>query len=544
MTSTFKKIIEKPILVLIAVNVLIGLFIFRDFGLAWDEPLFYSYGDALGYAYSPKEWLSGDFNLRNSYGASADDHKNRGPAYLFLARNFVFGLEALGSDSASAWHLVNFLFFQLGVYFLYRISKRWMSEPAAFFTALFFSTQPLLWGHAFINPKDPPFMTFFLASVCMGFEMVDAIAQNAKGRTKNILIASFLLGIATSIRVLGPYAGLLVFIYFLAKRGTIRDKSAWRSFVLYGFVAVVVMFVTWPYLWENPLRNFFEVFRFMSDNPTQLGLLFEGEVYRANNLPRRYFPFMLATTLTEPALPLFIVGLAAGWWRPAKDRAESNETRRDRIVSLSLLLLWFLVLIAYVLIRRPSMYDGIRHFLFILPPIFVFIGLAFDLAVRSVNSLTRSFFRWMKSTWAIPSSWLYAGAMLILILSGVFWIVKLHPYEYTYYNLYIGGTNTAFRTYETDYWLTCYKDAVEALDERTTAPIELFVKRESYIAARYANENIQVIELRGAGDEIQSGDYVLVNSRLNDDLNTFAGAPAVIEIGRVGATFCTIRQIP
>lgn len=170
MTSTFKKIIEKPIFILIAVNVLIGLFIFRDFGLAWDEPLFYSYGDALGYAYSPKEWFSGDFNLRNSYGASADDHKNRGPAYLFLARNFVFGLEALGSDSASAWHLINFLFFQLGVYFLHRISKRWMSEPAAFFTALFFSTQPLLWGHAFINPKDPPFMTFFLASVCMGFE--------------------------------------------------------------------------------------------------------------------------------------------------------------------------------------------------------------------------------------------------------------------------------------------------------------------------------------------------------------------------------------
>lgn len=448
MTSTFKKIIEKPIFILIAVNVLIGLFIFRDFGLAWDEPLFYSYGDALGYAYSPKEWFSGDFNLRNSYGASADDHKNRGPAYLFLARNFVFGLEALGSDSASAWHLINFLFFQLGVYFLHRISKRWMSEPAAFFTALFFSTQPLLWGHAFINPKDPPFMTFFLASVCMGFEMVDAIAQNAKDRTKKILIASFLLGIATSIRVLGPYAGLLVFIYFLAKRGTNRDKSAWRSFVLYGFAAVVVMFATWPYLWENPLRNFLEVFRFMSDNPTQLGLLFEGEVYRANNLPRRYFPFMLATTLTEPALPLFIVGLVAGWRRPAKDPAESDETRRDRLVSLSLLLLWFVVLIAYVLIRRPSMYDGIRHFLFILPPIFVFIGLAFDLAMRIANSLRRLFFRWMKSTQAIPPSWLYAGAMLVLILPGVFWIVKLHPYEYTYYNLYIGGTNTAFRTYD------------------------------------------------------------------------------------------------
>src|SRR5512134_1215659 len=98
MNFQFKKIVEKPILLLIAVNILIGLFLFRDYGLTWDEPYFYSYGDALGYAYSPTEWFSGNFDLYNSYGISGDDHKNRGPAYLFLARNFVYGLEALGSD--------------------------------------------------------------------------------------------------------------------------------------------------------------------------------------------------------------------------------------------------------------------------------------------------------------------------------------------------------------------------------------------------------------------------------------------------------------
>ena len=186
MNSIFKKVIEKPIYILLAVNIIIGLFIFRDYGLSWDEPLFYSYGDALGYAYSPAQWISGHFDLNNSYGASGDDHKTRGPAYLFLAREFVYGLKALGSDEASAWHLVNFLFFQLGIYFLYRISTRWISKSAAFFTSAFFSYQPLLWGHAFINPKDPPFLTFFLASVCLGFEMVDATAQNDKHTsTKN-----------------------------------------------------------------------------------------------------------------------------------------------------------------------------------------------------------------------------------------------------------------------------------------------------------------------------------------------------------------------
>ena len=45
-----------------------GLLVFRDFGLAWDEPLFYRYSDAVGYAYSIPAWLSGSFDLTQAYG--------------------------------------------------------------------------------------------------------------------------------------------------------------------------------------------------------------------------------------------------------------------------------------------------------------------------------------------------------------------------------------------------------------------------------------------------------------------------------------------
>lgn len=537
MNSTLKKFAQNPILILIAVNVLIGLFTFRDYGTAWDEPLFYSYGDALGYAYSPKEWFSGDFDLYNSYGASGDDHKNRGPAYLFLARNIVYAVEALGSDPIEAWHLVNFLFFQFGVYFLYRISKRWMSDSSALFTAVFFSFQPLLWGHAFINPKDPPFMTFFLAAVCYGFEMVDAVTQDSKDKTRKILLASFFLGIGTSIRVLGPFAGLLVVFYSIGKsfepnlRVSVSQwlKRYFPPMLRYGILAILVMFLTWPYLWESPLRNFIDVFRFMSDNPTQLAILFGGDIYRAGELPIRYMPFMLATTLTEPVVPVFLTGIPLGYWQI--DRSK-DEAKRGQLVSLSLLLLWFLTLFAYVLLRRPAMYDGIRHFLFTLPPIFVFAGLGFETIFEVLQ-------KWIK-----PTIWLRAGVGAVLLLPGLYGIFRLHPYQYTYYNFYIGGTSGAFRSYETDYWLTCYKDAVEELNNRVSIPVNLFVKREAYIAAPYADENVRVLDLREENAGPAPGEYVLVNSRVNDDLYTFPNAPSVIEISRVGAKFCTIKQIP
>ena len=553
MKSLFKKIIEKLTLVLLAVNILVGISVFRNYGLSWDEPLFYDYADALGYAYSPAEWFSGNFDIENSYGPSAEDHKTRGPAYLFLARGFVYGLNALSSDiipagdTASSWHLINFLFFQFGIYFLYRLSTRWMKPSAALAATAFFSYQPLLWGHAFINPKDPPFLVFFLATVCLGFEMVDALATNASNKTIKVLVAAFCLGIATSIRVLGPLAGLIVIVYALTsvypqvfarpglKSQAILTKPAkadsitppaYKQFLqplaIYILIAIAVMLITWPYLWENPIGRLFDTLELMSDNPTQLAVLFSGEVFRADDMPRRYLPFMLAVTLTEPTWFLFFIGIAVSIWKYFKNKLVAKS-----FASLLLIFSWFVILVGYVLIRQPAMYDGLRHFLFILPPVFIIAGFAFE---------------WM-SELAKPA-WLRAGAVLLILLPGLIGIVRLHPYEYTYYNSFIGGTSGAFRQYETDYWLTCYKEAVEKFDASINQPTNLFVLREAYIAEYYSGRYTIIRNLSDAIDLATSGDFVLVNSRTNRDRSIFQEAPPVVQVRRGDAIFCEIRQIP
>lgn len=537
MKSFLKTFVQKPILILLAINILAGLFVFRDYGFSWDEPLFYDYGNALGYAYSPQEWFSGHFDVSRSYGASGDDHKTRGPAYLFLAREPVYLLEGLGLDQASAWHLINFLFFQLGVYFLYRLALRWMKSSAALAATALFSWQPLLWGHAFINPKDAPFLVFFLAALCLGFEMVDNLADESKTNRQKylkLLFAALILGITTSIRVLGPLAGLLVVVYAVIAFNK-RIGRFVPHLIIYGVIAILAMFVTWPFLWENPLPHFIKVFLLMSDNPTDLSVLFGGQVYRAGELPRRYLPFMLATTLTEPVWLLFFGGIAVALKKFYKPRGKS-ATRpshglivlmRKDVASLVLVLLWFVILIAYVLLRRPAMYDGLRHFLFILPPIFIFTGFAFEFLIDKTALV-----------------WLRAGLIIVLLLPGIVGIIWLHPYEYTYYNSFIGGTSGAFRQYETDFWLTCYKEAVENLEQKIDNPINLYVHREAYIAAYYADENISVHDLRGALNEVKPGDYILVNTRTNEDRRVFRDAPPVLQIGRGEATFCTIKQIP
>jgi dolichyl-phosphate-mannose-protein mannosyltransferase len=513
------EIFRRPIVLLLAVTLVIGLFVFRDYGLTWDEPLFYKYADALGYAYTPSNWLGGQFDLNKSYGPSGDDHKNRGPGYLLVAREPVYLVEKLGLDASSAWHLVNFGTFLLGVYFVYRIAERLMHTWAALAASSLFAFQPLLWGHAFINPKDMPFLVFLTGSIWLGFRMVDQLvdepSESIRRRAGRIVAPALFLGLATANRVLGPLAALLVLAYLLERRPRI-GMLLWM--VPYGVLAAFVVLMAWPYLWEGPAR-FLTAFQFMSANPTILPVLFADQVYRAYDLPRRYLPFYLFFTLTEFIWPLFFLGIAAGL---GKFRADWR-----RLTQAGLILSWFLIPVMYVLLRRPPMYDGMRHFLFILPPVFIIAGFSVDFLLVHVHRRA-----------------VFVAATIVCLLPGFTGIVRLHPYEYTYYNSFIGGTSGAFRHYETDYWLTCYKDALQSFNEREHQPVRLYVHREAEVAQPYAAPNVTVLDERGAKSQIGPGDFVLVNTRTNEDRQTFHDAPDLVSIGRGAATFCVIKSIP
>jgi hypothetical protein len=509
----------RPIYGLLALLCLAGLFLFRDYGLTWDEPLFYKYADALGYAYTPAEWFGGRFDLKQAYGPSGDDHKNRGPAYLLLARGPVHALENLGLDDASAWHLANFATFVLGVYFVYRLCAMFAAEGAATAAAAVFAFQPLLWGHAFINPKDTPFLAFMACSVWLGFRMVDELASDTEVRrltqTGRIVLPAVVLGLATSNRVLGPLSGTLVVAYFLLRRPSLRSAK-WIT--LYAFLAAVTMLASWPYLWEAPGR-LLDVLHFMSANPTVLPVLFADHIYRAYELPRRYLPFYLVSTLTEVVWPLFVLGCLAAFAKFRKDRR--------KLAASGLTLAWLVLPVAYTVAVRPPLYDGMRHFLFILPPIFVLTAIAFEFLFERAKPV-----------------WINILLVVLAVTPGLVGIFQLHPYEYAYYNQFVSGTGGAFRHYETDYWLTCYKEAVQRFNAEATAPVRLFVHREATVAAPYAAPNVQVLEERGAARTIGSGDFILVNTRANEDRPTFHDAPVILSVGRAGATFCVIKGVP
>ena len=512
------KLQHTPIFILLLISLLIGVFTFQNYGMTWDEGLYYGYGEAIGYAYSIPERLSDDFDINRAYGPSKGDHRNRGPAYLLFARIPVNFLHVLtGIDKVALWHLINFITFLIGVYYFYKLSLRWLKPLSGFAASLLYISQPLLWGHAFINPKDPPFTTIFLAAIYYGFRMVDQLATTeAIGKAgirlsfRQIGLTGILIGLATNLRVIAPLIGILILFYALLK----RKPKILIWFLPTALIALFVVYLTWPYLWDAPILHFFEVVQLMSNNPTTLKVLFYGKPYGAFELPLRYLPYLLGTTLTEPVWPLFILGLGFAFFRFLKKKLEWQ--------SLGIVIFWFAFLLAYALIIRPPMYDGFRHFLFILPPVFILTGFSFELLFMSVRE-----------------NWSRAIILLAIVISGIYGGIKLHPYEYAYHNAIVGGTSGVDGEFETDYWLTCYKEAVEKFSEFAPENATLIVHRETSIAAYFAPDHINVIPYRS----LKTGDYLLLSARLNEKSNVKRHSPNIITVGRDGATFCVIKEI-
>lgn len=111
----------------------------------------------------------------------------------------------------------------------------------------------------------------------------------------------------------------------------------------------------------------------------------------------------------------------------------------------------FLPLICDVIVRGPG-FSGMRHFLFIVPPLAVLAGLGIDGVLSRLWTGRR----------------LVAGFGLALLALDLGWnaatLYRLHPDEYLFFNPLVGGLAGASRRYDTDYWVNIMPEAVGDLE--------------------------------------------------------------------------------
>ncbi|MCF8296935.1 MAG: hypothetical protein K9J13_05250, partial [Saprospiraceae bacterium] len=433
-------------------------------------------------------------------------------------------------------HLINALFGFLCILFIGLLAKEFADWKAAILTLLFAILTPRLFGHSFNNPKDIPFAAFYIIAI---YQIVLLLKELPKFKIKRIIFLILAISISIAIRVSGLllifYLFIFVFIYWLIP--VIKERSLSTHinkgvrlgiFTMgIGIIAYLMTAIFWPYMQTDifaPIIVLSKVSNFEVFNSHEL---FNGKWINAWEIPWYYIPKWIIITV-----PLFILtGLFLIILPYFQKRI---NIKGIDLIPFSFLFFTIIFLILFVIFKNSNVYNGVRHLLFVFPPLIVCSALAWDYLLKILK----------------PSIFYFTTiAFLALFLIQPFvWMIANHPYQSMYFSPAIGGNEGAFKKYETDYWGLSTKEAIKWINDSCEIPdgkqsiaIKMFYGEG--IKVSYYTENLPKLDFI-PGNGVDNWDYEIVYTaaaKFNNDL-IFNWPPegTVHEIKAGGSPLCAI----
>jgi hypothetical protein len=325
---------------------------------------------------------------------------------------------------------------------------------AGFIAAVALSICGVWFGGMFNHTKDVPFAAAMMGA---GYFLLRCARDLPKPRIGDVVGFGVLLGAALGLRAIGllllGYACLVVLMQAFLLEGQIpaaRIRFVAQSAIrLVPAVAIgyVVMIAAWP--WAaleplNPLRAIWSFAHFHYEIRTVLA----GTIYLMDTVPRWYVPAYLLIKLPLIVFAGALIALTAIAW-PGLVGAHATRRRRAELAVVAFMAAFPIV--CAVVAHGPA-FTGMRHYLFVVPPLAVLAGAGFDALLISMERLGSA----------------AVAAALATLGAGFLWnagqLVQLHPHQYLFYNSIVGGLQGASRRYSTDYWVNIMPEAVNSLD--------------------------------------------------------------------------------
>jgi len=435
-----------PGIVLLLLSMIIGLLCYKDYGISWDEPAQRGVGRAT-YAYV----VNGD-NFLKTY-----DDRGLGTGFelpLYFMEKWLHLEDS--RDIFLARHLVTHLFFLLGVFCGYLLALRlFKNQFIACLAFLLIAFHPRIYAHSFFNSKDIPFLSAFLITL-----LLSQVAFE-KNRAKWFLFLGIAGGYATSIRAMGiilvPIIGTFLLIDIFRSLA-VKEKviPGIRNALLFIIGFCGMLYISWPILWSNPVFYFTESFHNLANIVWTGTVLFDGKIYKGDQLPWNYMPAWFSITMPEL---LLVAGIGGITWvvirflkRPVKYL--TNTPERNYLLYLAC----FSGPIIAMTIFHGVNIDDWRHIYFIYPSFVM-------LALFVVNKLLQGRRKII----------VQAAYILQLLVTGIF-VVKNYPYQQVYFNNFVSHDNEYLRNhYDMDYWGVAYKQGIDyILTHDTSSSIAIY----------------------------------------------------------------------
>jgi hypothetical protein len=433
---------DLAIIVLAAVGVIASL-TFRDYGLGWDDYTHAEYADLLLRMYGSGFRDTGALSFANLYMygggfdmAAALLHKVI-PLELFETRRLLGAVVGV-----------------IGFAVTWRLGRRVGGPLAGLAALLLLALCPTYYGHMFMNPKDAPFA---VAMVILMLGLVRLAEEYPSPSPRTILIVGLGAGLSVGSRVLGGLALVYALVGFVplfqeeVHTHGAREAAHRVVHVVYvllpGLVlGYLVMGLIWP--WSiMELDNPFHALTYFShffEKPWKE--MFDGALVSVPDMPWSYLPTLFALQLPEVLLGLSIAAVVGTFM--SLSRKDVSARRKSILLMLAVAATLPLVI---AMVKRPALYNGIRHFIFVIPPMAVLAGTAF---ARGMNWLKEN-----RRSWQPPAVAVFSFGLLLPLAE----MIRLHPYQYTHFNHIAGTVRGADDLFMLDYWGLALKQASDGL---------------------------------------------------------------------------------
>ncbi len=435
----------------------IGLGIFKDYGVHWDEYTNQNLG------MRSVEYFT---NLKfNDFSHSGDRDLIRGAvfeSFLFFIEKRILKLTD-SRDIIFMRHLSVFLVFYAGVFFFYLLCKSFFkSWKIGLLGCLFLVLHPRIFSHAFYNSIDILFLSLYTLSM---YSLVKYLENKSLLRAGiHAIICSILIG----IRQIGFIAPLCAFLFIVLDLSRVRKdkekiKKAVKSALFYLLLLVAFTVLFSPVLWGDPVKGFFHMFK-SAQYRTRLPSGWEHNFVWLGKSWYYNFKWILLTT---PLLYSFYfgMGLIVSTIELFKKSIRPYYKR-----NVLLIIFLFFMPILLPLILKIGLFDEWRHHYFIYPCFVVFslIGLS-------------SLFEYIKLKFQGRSYKIINSAFILIIVFSLIdtiqFMIKYHPHQHIYANILAGkDMRRAKVNFALDYWGLSYRKALEyILKNDKSAIIKIYV---------------------------------------------------------------------
>jgi hypothetical protein len=480
-----------------------------DFGVTWDEKDRHKNGELVW------QFLRG-LRSRSAFVESG------GHLYPGLFDTICAALETwIPANRYVVRHAVNATFGWIGAVYCGRLAARLFGPWAGPLAMILLALSPRYFADSMNNPKDLPFAAmsavalYYISTVSPRWPYVSFLTG-----LKIVIALALALNIRVGALVYLGYFGLLLGALVIAERCTdwrrLLDTAGRAAAIVVGTLILGTLF--WPWAGGSPLTRPFEALLGSANYPWEGVVLFAGNELRADALPWYYAPWWFVIT-TPPAV-LAGVALSAVFF----------ASRYDAIRRAGL---WFVALfpIAVGIVMSSTLYDGIRHLLFVYP-VFVLLATGGWMGV-----LRASRPRWLTRIAAVT---LATGIVAIFVF-----LVRFHPNQGVYFNTLVGGPRGAFARYDMDYWGNCVLQAVEwGVEAARTSGVPVAMSGNPEHLVQLNSERYRELFFTRPHRNQHYLHIALARGPI-DGLRRLAEAPALYQVRTAdGAVLCTVSPGP